>query len=73
MAGAAVKDSRPCDPARLLFVVCGREATTINGNHEGLTSNVIGWWTNKYGIIGNHRERSGINPLVAGSSPARPT
>jgi hypothetical protein len=38
-----------------------------------LTSTVIGWWTNKYGIIGNHCERWGINPLVAGSSPARPT
>ena len=34
MAGAAVKDGRPCDPARLLFVVYGREATRINGNPE---------------------------------------
>jgi hypothetical protein len=55
------------------LVVYGREATRINGNHEWLTSNVIGWWTNKYGLIGSHRERCGVNPLVAGSSPARPT
>src|ERR1700741_3781863 len=37
-------------PTRLLFVAYGREATRINGNHEWLTSNVIGWWTTKYGI-----------------------
>jgi hypothetical protein len=50
MVGAAVKDSRPCDPACLLFVVYGREVTRIDGNHEWLTSNVIRSWTNKYGI-----------------------
>jgi hypothetical protein len=66
MAGAAVKDSRSCDRARLLFVVYGREATRVNGNHEWLTSNVIGWWTNKYGICWQHRERWGVNPLVSG-------
>jgi hypothetical protein len=36
--------------AGLLFVVYGRKTTRINGNHEWLTSNVIGWWTNKYEI-----------------------
>jgi hypothetical protein len=59
--------------ARLLFVAYGREETRINGNHKWLTSNVICWWTNKYGVIGNHREWWGVNPLVAASSPARPT
>jgi hypothetical protein len=37
-------------PARLLFVVYGREATRINGNHQRLTSNVMVWWTSTYGI-----------------------
>ena len=36
--------------ARLLFVVYGRETTRFNRHHELLTSNLIGWWTNKYGI-----------------------
>jgi catechol 2,3-dioxygenase-like lactoylglutathione lyase family enzyme len=37
---------------RLLFVVYGREATRISGNHEWLTSNVIAWCTQPLGA--NH-------------------
>jgi hypothetical protein len=50
MAGAAAKNSPACAPARLLFVVYGREATRINGNHEGLMKIVITWCTNNYEI-----------------------
>jgi hypothetical protein len=47
---ATADDSWPMRTTRLLFVVYGRDATRINGNHEWSTGNVIDWWTNKYGI-----------------------
>ena len=37
-------------PARLLFVVYGREATRINSHHEWLISNVIACSAEHYGI-----------------------
>lgn len=34
----------------LLFVVYDQESTRINRYQECLTSNLIGWWTNKFGL-----------------------
>jgi hypothetical protein len=57
----------------VLYSLFMTKATRINGYQELPISSVIACYADNYGTYWHNRKWWGVNPLVAGSSPARPT